>query len=220
MEAKSLTSSSYGQRALGKICSTPLTTFAPNRASEALQWRLSRRDLAESSHVFGLDRPLAIQRAAVDFETPHRRAAARTDPPGTGLDAGARLGRPRRFPDAFARCRTALTRSAIRARSNSAIAPQDVHLQLAGGRGRSMPSFSDTNAMPKALSSSSSVINGGMSDKPRSRTQKGRLTFALSLTPHTLFWTCPRDLPRSSSNRCCCSAPIISRPMDRGGRTS
>ena len=49
--------------------------------------------------------PAATQRAAVDLDTPHIRAASRTEPPGTTIVDGVARGRPKRFPSAFARRR-------------------------------------------------------------------------------------------------------------------
>ena len=44
------------------------------------------------------DRPVAIQRAAVDFDTPQVRAAARTVSPGMATVVGAFRGLPNRVP--------------------------------------------------------------------------------------------------------------------------
>jgi hypothetical protein len=48
-------------------------------------------------------RPAAIHRAAVDFDTPHTSAAARTEPPGTAIGCGTLRGRPSRVPCVRAR---------------------------------------------------------------------------------------------------------------------
>ena len=64
--------------------------------------------------------PRASQRAAVDFDTPHCRAASRmVSVAGTPSGRGRIRRRPSRLPCALARARPALTRSAMRHRSNS-----------------------------------------------------------------------------------------------------
>ena len=48
-------------------------------------------------------RPVAIHRAAVDFDTPHTSAAARTEPPGAAIGFGTLPGRPSCVPCVRAR---------------------------------------------------------------------------------------------------------------------
>src|SRR5206468_7283411 len=91
-------------------------------------------------------------------DTPHSRAASRTDPPGTTSDDGTFRGLPSRLPCARARARPASTRSRMRSRSNSAIAPKMCIWSLPAGVVASIPSFNETKAIPSAWNSSSSVI--------------------------------------------------------------
>ncbi len=103
------------------------------------------------------ERPSAIHLAAVVFDTPQITAAARTDPPGTSINAGRVLGLPSRFPCALARCRPASTRSLIRSRSNSARAAKMCNCSLPAGVVQSIPSPRLTNATPTACKSSGNV---------------------------------------------------------------
>jgi hypothetical protein len=102
--------------------------------------------------------PALIQRAAVDVDTPHLRAASRTEPPGTAIVDWVFLGLPSCLPCALARWRPSLTRSAMRARSNSAIAPRTCNCSLPAGVVASIPSARETNATPSAWSSSKNMI--------------------------------------------------------------
>ena len=78
-------------------------------------------------------RPVAIHRAAVDFDTPHTSAAARTEPPGTAIGFGTLRGRPSRVPCVRARAKPAWTRSRIRSRSNSASAARTCSCSVPAG---------------------------------------------------------------------------------------
>ena len=88
-----------------------------------------------------------VRRAASRIGSP--RTAVRT-PSGTTFS-----GLPSRAPFVRARARPALTRSAIRARSNSAMAARICICSLPAGVVASMPSCRLTNATPNAWSSSS-----------------------------------------------------------------
>ena len=101
------------------------------------------------------------QRYAVVGEMFSRLAASRTGRPLTGasrLSGTIRSGRPSLRPCCRARASPAVTRSAIRARSNSAIAPRMCIWSLPAGVVASMPSARLTNAIPSAWRSSNSVI--------------------------------------------------------------
>src|SRR5688572_18238831 len=63
---------------------------------------LSGQRMIYSPASRGEVRLFAIRRAAVDFDTPHASAAARTEPPGTTIVLGALRGRPSRVPSARA----------------------------------------------------------------------------------------------------------------------
>ena len=99
-------------------------------------------------------------RCNTDLEIPNSAAARRMlrwavrSRSSMGMCTG--LG-PRRRPLAFARANPARTRSAMRARSNSAMAAKICICSFPAGVVASMPSCSDTNATPNAWSSSSSV---------------------------------------------------------------
>lgn len=84
--------------------------------------------------------PVAIHRAAVLLDTPHAFAADLTEPPGIAIAAGRLRGRPSRFPSRLTRCSPATTRSRVRSRSNSAIAPRICICNLPAGVVASMPS--------------------------------------------------------------------------------
>lgn len=95
-------------------------------------------------------------------------------------------GRPSRLPCALALARPARTRSAMRARSNSAIAPSTCSCSLPAGVVASMPSARLMKATPTAWSSSSNRIRWRRLRPSRSRRQhtstsnRRRLAFVTS----------------------------------------
>jgi len=125
-------------------------------------------------------RPAAIQRAAVDFETPHTHAASRTEPPGTTIVAGTFRGLPSRVPCALARASPASTRSRIRSFSNSARAARMWSCRRPAGVWVSIPSPRLAKPTPTAVSSSISVTRCRRLRPSRSARPRARRTFAAS----------------------------------------
>jgi hypothetical protein len=80
--------------------------------------------------------PRLIHRAAVDFDTPHTRAASRTEPPRTAIVKRHLAWPPKQFSLRPGARQARLDSFAIPALSNSAIRAEDVHLELSDGRRR------------------------------------------------------------------------------------
>jgi hypothetical protein len=126
----------------------------------------------------------------VDRDTPSRSAAISADNPETrrSCSIGRRTcGRPSRFPSRLARCNPASTRSRIRSRSNSAMAPRMCICSLPAGVVASMPSARLTNAM----------LGSVTADDHEKR---------FKATATALARLCPRSEPRRYAPRCSRSA--------------
>lgn len=104
------------------------------------------------------------QRYTVARDTPKLAAASPAGSPRTAAiwsSGGFRRGRPSVVPCAFARASPAFTRSAIRHRSNCAMAPSACSCSRPAAVVASIPSLRLTNATPSACNSSSNRITGG-----------------------------------------------------------
>jgi hypothetical protein len=75
--------------------------------------------------------PSAIHRAAVDFDTPQRRAASRTDPPGIAIVVGAFPRPAQSFPLCPGPLQAGLDPLSDPRALELRNGPEDVHLELA-----------------------------------------------------------------------------------------